>query len=128
MKNRNFVLGVVGVLALVTGLSVSSAHGATNSQGVNYEDMTMCELDADIATNVMRLRQSNTPSSLVESVFQTESSLAIVEMAYSRPVVEGKVAKRQSVEAFSKHVKTICESVKADEAKKNWKKVDGVAL
>lgn len=122
MKKRNFVMGLIGVAALVTGLSVSSAHGA------NYEDMTACELDADIATNVMRLRQSGTPSSTVSSVFQTESSLAIVEMAYSRPMVDGAVAKRKSAEAFAKHVKTICESVKAEEAKKNWKRVDGVAL
>lgn len=95
MKKKNLVLAFAGVVALVTGLTVSNAHGSE-----------MCETHRVIAENAMSLRLQGISEEKVVSFMETEIGKVIVAMAYSYDV-SGK--KSNKIADFGDYVEDSCE-------------------
>ena len=120
MKIKNVVLGFAGVIALVTGLSVSTAYGGQQA----YTPNPNCVASHGIATDVMRLRQQGVERQVVESVLYSEMGLAISEMAFAKPIVN-KEMKQTVVKAFAEYVFLVCENTLNPQAQD---KVPGIAI
>lgn len=120
MKKKNIVLSLVGVIALVTGLSVSNVQGAE-----------MCDNHRIIAENTMSLRLKGIPEENVDAMMESEIGKSIVGMAYSRSLPSDVKLSDEANEIsdFGDYVNESCEGVvRRQKYGNNWQKVDGVAI
>lgn len=120
MKKKNIVLAIAGVFALVTGLTVSTAHGSE-----------LCSYNKVIASSAMSLRIDGVPKDDVDDLASSEQALAIIAMAYARTIPENMTAsnKVKQMKEFAEEVYKTCITVtNRQKYGNNWQKVDGVAI
>lgn len=112
MKKKNFVLSLIGVVALVTGLSVTNVYGSE-----------MCDTHRVIAENAMKHRLNGKSEEDVDAMVETQIGKVIVAMAYSYDMPSNK---SKLTTDFGDYVSDACEGV-VRRSKLN-KKVDGIAI